>query len=340
MRAQASRGARAFGVLSSLLEQRHPPSAAEIVDLSTVEPDQIQTLLEDEQRLWLERLRWDTSASGAHVLRAVGERNLAGKAVLLGSRVLAFGYYFIEERRSLVGGILVSRAPGDAEAGEAVTAALLEAAQSQPDVQRIESQFISFGLDWLPAAFRARGFQRHQREFLRQELSGLRLPPYRTSPFLIDNWSADQIDEAASILELAHAHRVDGEINELYRSRQGCSTLLQSIALNRGCGPVVRSASFVARHSPTGNPSGLVLTTEISAGHAHLAQVAVSPKAQGRGLGRQLILAALASLAREGFLSASLLVSQANDRALSLYQALGFDAVLQFPVFAWDRGPS
>jgi len=326
--------------LSSLLEQRHPPGAAEIVDLSEVEPAQIQSLLEDEQRLWLERLHWDTSASCAHVRRAVGDRHLAGKAVLLGSRVLAFGYYFAEERRSLVGGILVSRAPGDTEAGEAMTGALIEAAQSQPDVQRIESQLISFGLDWLPAAFRARGFQRHERLFLRRELSGLGPPPYRTSPFLIDNWNPDQVDEAASTLELAHAHRVDGEINELYRSREGCRTLLQSIALNRGCGPVVRSASFVARHPQTGSLSGLVLTSEISAGHAHLAQVAVRPEAQGRGLGTELILAALANLAGEGFLSASLLVSQANERALSLYGSLGFECVLQFPVFAWDRGPS
>lgn len=323
--------------MSSLLEQHCPPGAAEIVDLSVVDPAQIDGLLEEERRLWQEKLHWDTSGSCSHVRRAVGERTLAGKAALAGNRVLAFGYYFTEERRSLVGGILVSRATVDEEAGPALTLVLLKAAQSESQVERVESQFISFGWNWLSAAFRTCGFQEHARLFLRQELSDLRLPPACGSRFWLENWSPDELNDAATTLELAHAHRVDGEINELYRSREGCRSLLQSIAFNRGCGPLIGSASFLARDPDTGNLCGLVLTSEISAGHAHLAQVAVTPGAQGRGLGTHLVSSSLSTLARQGFLTASLLVSRANQRALSLYGSLGFEIMLQFPVFAWDR---
>jgi len=35
----------------------------------------------------------------------------------------------------------------------------------------------------------------------------------------------------------------------------------------------------------------------------------------------------------------SLIVSRSNPRALTLYQAMGFQSVLPFPVFAWEQSP-
>jgi ribosomal protein S18 acetylase RimI-like enzyme len=325
--------------VSSLLQQERLPAAADIVDLAAVGPAQIERLLAEESRVWLDKLYWDTSVSGSQVRRAVGERALAGKAVRVDGRVVAFGYYFTEETRTLVGGVLVSREPAEQGLGPPLVSALLEAAQSDPPVWRVESQFISFELAWLSGAFRARGFQEHERWFMRRSLAGLPLDSLASSPrpFFIETWSADDLNTAAATLERAHALRVDGEINELYRSREGCRSLLHSIALGRGCGPLVGSASFVARHPSTRIPCGLILTSEISSGHAHLAQIAVSPEFQSRGVGTELIRLSLETLAGEGFQTASLLVSRANHRALSLYRTLGFEPVHRFPVFAWDR---
>lgn len=52
--------------------------------------------------------------------------------------------------------------------------------------------------------------------------------------------------------------------------------------------------------------------------------VAVSPDFQGRGLGRQLVLAGLEHLADEGLRTAVLYVDRDNLEARSLYRALGF----------------
>ena len=82
--------------------------------------------------------------------------------------------------------------------------------------------------------------------------------------------------------------------------------------------------------------NGLVIATEISPGHAHLAQIAVTPDVQGRGLGRMLVARALASLAEREFRTVSLMVSVNNPRACSLYDSMGFENVLWFPAFSWD----
>ena len=107
--------------------------------------------------------------------------------------------------------------------------------------------------------------------------------------------------------------------------------------VQNGCGEPLPFSCLVVRDR-NGTLGGLVVTTEISPGHAHVAQVAVGPAFEGQGLGKLLITAAVHSLAREGYRSVSLMVSGANRRAVSLYLSLGFQGLLRFPVFSWDRG--
>ena len=53
--------------------------------------------------------------------------------------------------------------------------------------------------------------------------------------------------------------------------------------------------------------------------------IAVDPTFHGRGLGRQLTLAGLDSIARRGVSVAMLYVDADNVAATSLYRALGFE---------------
>jgi ribosomal protein S18 acetylase RimI-like enzyme len=69
----------------------------------------------------------------------------------------------------------------------------------------------------------------------------------------------------------------------------------------------------------------------------HLPQVAVLPEYQRQGIGRRLLDYSLRRLAEGGFETLSLIVSCANNRALTLYQAMGFQSVLAFPVGIWER---
>jgi ribosomal protein S18 acetylase RimI-like enzyme len=76
--------------------------------------------------------------------------------------------------------------------------------------------------------------------------------------------------------------------------------------------------------------------TETSVRKAHLAQLAVAPDFQGRGLGRLLLTRTLERLTEMGYDGLSLMVSRDNRRALDLYRSMGFALVIAFPVFGRD----
>ena len=78
------------------------------------------------------------------------------------------------------------------------------------------------------------------------------------------------------------------------------------------------------------------MVTEIAPQQGHLAQVAVLPAYQGQGVGRMLVHHCLTQLAARHFDTLSLIVSRANQRAFRLYQTMGMQEVLAFPVFVWE----
>ena len=63
--------------------------------------------------------------------------------------------------------------------------------------------------------------------------------------------------------------------------------------------------------------------------------VGVLPEARGKGLGKKLILRALADLASHGFQECALTVAVQNRNALNLYRNLGFREVDHFNVYCW-----
>jgi len=60
---------------------------------------------------------------------------------------------------------------------------------------------------------------------------------------------------------------------------------------------------------------------------AHIATIAVHPEYRRRGLGRQILLAALRECAAQGALSATLEVRERNTVAIEMYRKLGFEMV-------------
>lgn len=71
--------------------------------------------------------------------------------------------------------------------------------------------------------------------------------------------------------------------------------------------------------APDGAPAGWVQTLP-----GVLQTVQVAPEHQHRGLGRALTVAALHVLAQQGYATVELTVDTANDRAVRLYESLGF----------------
>ena len=316
-----------------------PASGPEILELTSLGPEDLEDLWTEEQRHWKELFYWDSEPTTALVRAAIRRRRLPGKAILAGGKVVGCGYYLVHRSRAVLGSFAVTEGARTPAMIGTLAKSLLAAVQSKPGVCRIETQFVPFALSSLRDTFRAAGFQEFERAFLRNDLANVRPTPPDNGAFSFEPWSASYSDRAAALMQWAHFGSVDAEMNEMYRSQEGCRSLLDSIIVQHACGELVPAASYVLRKARGQALSGFLLTTEISAGHAHLAQVAVSPSAQGLGLGKLLLARAIYTLARAGYRSVSLMVSETNQRASSLYESMGFRAVLGFPVFSWDRLP-
>ncbi len=104
-----------------------------------------------------------------------------------------------------------------------------------------------------------------------------------------------------------------------------------------GCGTIMPEACYVVPDGPD-RVSGVVLVTRLASATAHIAQLAVDPQAQRRGLGRLLVNAACASAAAAGCDRITLLVEGRNVAARRLYEASGFPPVARF-VSAGSRQP-
>ena len=161
---------------------------------------------------------------------------------------------------------------------------------------------------------------------------GLRAAPALVS---LEPWQETHLGEAAAILQAAYAGGIEAEILALYRSMDGCRTVLDNIVNQGSCGVLVPEASAIAHNR--GRSLGFVVVTEVAPRQGHLPQVAVLPEYQRQGIGRGLLDYSLRRLAEGGFETLSLIVSRANNRALTLYQAMGFQSVLAFPVGIWER---
>jgi ribosomal protein S18 acetylase RimI-like enzyme len=191
---------------------------------------------------------------------------------------------------------------------------------------------------WLVPVCERAGLQAAWRAFLRIELAGAHTSVPSPSFAQLEPWREMHVQEAAAIMQAAYQTTVDVELNMLYRTVEGCSSILAALLQQGGCGPLVAEASVFARYR--GQGIGFVVVTEIAPGQGHLAQVAVLPAYQRQGLGRMLVNHCLRQLAARHFDTLSLIVSRANQRAFRLYQTTGLREILTFPVFVWEQSQS
>ncbi len=306
----------------------------QVVDLSAVKSAELDDLWQHEVQLWRDRLLWDVSDAFAALRRVLERGSLPGKAVRVGARTVGYAYYAIAGRLTAISGLVVS----PDWSGAAVGGTLLR--ETVGDIQgkgarRIESQFVSIDCPWLIPAFEGEGFRTYWREFLRLELPRSRDPVSPLPMVHLEPCEGPHLWEAAGIMHAAYAGGADAEINELYRTSDGCRMVLEHILSLGGCGIPIGEASAIARHR--GRGVGFVVVTEIAPRQGHLAQVAVLPEYQGRSIGRLLLDYCVSRLTELQFDTLSLIVSRSNHRALEIYRAMGFQAVLSFPVFVWER---
>ncbi len=136
-------------------------------------------------------------------------------------------------------------------------------------------------------------------------------------------------------MHAAYDGGVDTEMSLLYRTVTGCRFVLENILHQRNSGVLVDRASAFVRYR--GQGIGFIVITEIARQQGHLAQVAVLPDYQHQGVGQLLLNYSLSQLKALEFDTLSLIVSRCNAGAFRLYQTMGFQSVLTYPVFTWQQ---
>jgi len=306
----------------------------QVVDLCTVTPAELERLWHHEAQWWREHLLWDISHPLEALRRVIGRRGVPGKAVRVGTQTVGYTYYVISESLGVLSGPVVVPAWDIPEVGGSLLQATIDALR-QRGVRRIESSCVSMASPWLVPMCERAGLHAAWRAFLRIELAGAHTSVPSPSLVQLEPWREMHVHEAAAIMQAAYQTTVDVELNMLYRTVEGCSSILATLQQQGGCGPLVAEASVFARCR--GQGIGFVVVTEIAPGQGHLAQVAVLPAYQRQGVGRMLVNHCLCQLAARHFDTLSLIVSRANQRASGLYQSMGLQEILTFPVFVWEQ---
>ena len=150
------------------------------------------------------------------------------------------------------------------------------------------------------------------------------------------SWTEQDYQPAAALITTAYRGHVDSEINDQYRTLSGSLRFLNNIVRFPGCGTFDAEGSFVVVHKRARSLVGLILCSRVRHDVGHVTQICVLPEYRSRGLGEILIAATAQNLRQRNFSLLSLTVTEANTRAVTLYQRLGFATQRVFDAFVWE----
>jgi ribosomal protein S18 acetylase RimI-like enzyme len=216
---------------------------------------------------------------------------------------------------------------------------LFETLQNSPHVDRIESQLLLHPSGAHARVFRDAGFEVYRRLFMVQPLAGIAPMPHVNLPPELEMrvWRDDDLNAAGRLISEAYAEHPDSVINDQYRSAHGSLRFLHNIVRYSGCGIFSPNVSHIVLERATRDIVGLVLGSRVSGLSGHITQLCVRPRYRRQGLGRMLLEVAAAAFLRQGMSEVSLTVTEANTRAIELYQSEGYDCRHKFDAAVWMR---
>ena len=312
----------------------------EILDLRHFSSADLRPLLEEEIVLWGRLLSWDYAGSAEMILRYMDARILPGYAAIERGRVFGYSFFVYEQNKGVIGDLFVrdgGRTPNRHEVEDRLLTHVIETLQQSPGVHRIEAQLLAHETGEVARPFLAQGFSRHPRVFMTFDIA--RHPqttPALSPEFEIRPWSEQEYQPAAAVITAAYRGHVDSDINDQYRSLAGSLRFLNNIVRFPGCGTFDPQGSFVVVQRRNRSLGGLILCSQVRPDVGHITQVCVLPEYRSAGLGVGLLAATTCSLRQRAFRSISLTVTQANDRAISLYKRIGFESNRIFDAFVWE----
>jgi ribosomal protein S18 acetylase RimI-like enzyme len=278
-----------------------------------------------ERIRWRRRLAWET-ASTWHTLETA--RTTWGLPGLVchdrTGRVRGWTFYLVRSDRFDIGGFVAD----DPLATHALLDALLERASSSPGL----SGFLYSHAPGLEDALTSRGLRLRTFSYLVHTLGTAEGDLTRSAG--MTGWPGEDLEEAARLLRIAYGEsgRIFARHNQVHEWTEYVGNLVRDPA----CGIYSPQLSRALPHDD--GLGALAIVTMISPRTAHLAQIAVHPSLQGRGLGQQLLAGVLREVRAAGLPRLSLLVGGDNARACGLYARMGFEERDRFVAVEGSHG--
>jgi len=311
----------------------------EILDLRHFSSVDLRPVLEDEVREWSRLLSWDYGGSAEMILRYVDAKILPGYAAIERGRIVGYAFFVYEGSKGVIGDLFVGnsgRLPDPHEVESRLLLHVIETLQQSPGIHRVEAQLLVHEAGAVARPFVEQGFQRHPRLFMVLPLNNGLKPRPVDAEIEVRSWAEQDYQTAAALITTAYRGHVDSEINDQYRTLSGSLRFLNNIVRFPGCGTFDPEGSFVAVHKRARSLVGLILCSRVRHDVGHVTQVCVLPEYRSHGLGELLIAATAGNLCQRNFSLLSLTVTQANARAVALYQRLRFDTKRVFDAFVWE----
>jgi len=304
--------------------------------LSEVSTRELRPLLEEESDHWAGELLWDYRDVSSAVASGVERRALTGFVLQDGLRAMAYCYSMIDAGRAIVGSVFAANGFRGQGLEERLVEAVIQDAQRHPHNERVECQTLFSTAPAADQRFVSAGFASRARHYLVRPLKApVDVPAF---PWTLRALRREDLAGAAQIIHRSHVGSLDAALNLTYATPTFCRGFVETLVLRAGCGRFDPEASFIAE-SPSG-AVGVLLASHLSKTNGHVCQVSVSPDAQGQGVGRTLMAAALRSFREQGLETASLSVTLDNHPAYALYLSLGFHLRKEFAAHAWVRPPA
>ena len=317
----------------------------EILDLRHFSSADLRPLLEDEISTWGRILSWDYTTSAEMILRYLDSKILPGYAAIERGSIFGYSFFVYEHSKGVIGDLFVrdgDRSPDRHEVEERLLTHVIETLQQSPGIHRVEAQLLAHHTGEVARPFLQQGFSRHPRVFMNFEIGKHPEASLSTNPaalpgqFEMHPWSEQEYQPAAALITAAYRGHVDSEINDQYRTLTGSLRFLNNIVRFPGCGTFDPQASFSVFQRRTRTLVGLILCSLVRPDVGHITQVCVLPEYRSAGLGEAMLAASTRNLRGRGFRCISLTVTEANDRAISLYKRIGFESTRVFDAFVWE----
>jgi ribosomal protein S18 acetylase RimI-like enzyme len=280
----------------------------------------LRSCYDTEQRSWRDDLGWDTAWTWTTVEQARTTWGLPGVLALDDDNTVSGWAFYMHQGATLhVGGLVASTG--------AATAALLDGILDAVGDSEPVACFIRDRAPGLSAELLSRGFDVERFLYLSRSLPArppavsLRRGGIQSGNALSCAFTEADHSSAAVLLRAAYSP-ASGRHFAPNGTLAEWENYVAGVVGQGGCGVFDDAATGVVRDAE--GLQALALMTSIAPETAHLAQLAVRPDCRGRGLASTLLHHGMASAARAGKRSMTLLVGEHNATARTLYGSLGF----------------